>query len=126
MKVIYVAHVLTPVACETRDGNRKLASQWCAAIAQAFKVAISADWIILSGQWSEDMREFGLKADREMVTRADELWMVGERVSIGMLFESEHALINDKTVRDYTGMTIEQIGAAEAANTTDDTEEWCP
>lgn len=109
MKVIYVAHVLTPIAGETRDHNRKMASQWCAAIAQTFKVAISADWIILSGQWSEDMRELGISTDLEMVSRADEVWLVGPRVSPGMLREAIRGQELRKPVRDFTGMTIEKI-----------------
>jgi len=107
MKVIYVAHPLG--RGEDREENRRAAAAWAGWIAETFKVAISADWIVLSGVWTEDKRDLGLAADMEMVSRSDEVWMVGPRLSDGMKLEGEHAARLGKVVRDFTGKTAGEI-----------------
>ena len=107
MKCIYVAAPLGQGA--DRETNRAAAADWCGWIAETFNVAISADWVVLSGVWTEDRRELGLATDMEMVSRADEVWQVGPRVSPGMALEGEQARKLGKTVCDFTGLTREQI-----------------
>lgn len=107
MKVIYVAHPLGHG--EDRENNRRAAAEWAGWIAKTFEVAISADWIVLSGVWAEDMRELGLATDMEMVSRADEVWQVGPRVSPGMALEGDHARRLGKRVRDFTDLTSDEI-----------------
>lgn len=110
MIVVYVAHPLGQG--EDREANRRAAAEWAGWIAETFEVAISADWIVLSGVWSEDKREMGLATDMEMVSRSDEVWRVGPRVSPGMALEGEHATRIGKRVRDFTGKTRKQIEIA--------------
>ncbi len=108
MKVIYVSH---PLGSKNRKENRVSAARWCGWIAYVFECAISADWIVLSGEWEEtpENRRLGLAADLEMVTRADELWMVGPFISAGMLLEMRKAEEYSIPVRNLVGYTREQI-----------------
>lgn len=115
MRVIYVAHPLGHG--EDRESNRRNAAEWAGWIAETFNVAISADWIVLSGVWTEDKRELGLATDLEMVSRADEVWQVGPCVSPGMKIEGEHARKFGKVVRDFTGWTREDIVSSVVART---------
>ena len=104
MKVVYVAHQLGSGA--DRDANRASASEWAGWIARTFNVAVSCDWIVLSGQWPEtpENRALGIAADLEMVSRADEVWCVGPRMSPGMREEAMYASRAGKTIRDFTGI----------------------
>jgi hypothetical protein len=110
VRVIYVAHRLG--AGPDREANRRSAAEWCGWIAKTFKVAVSADWIVLSGVWDESMREMGLACDMEMVGRADEVWMVGPVVSNGMRREAAQATKMGKPVRDLTGLALGSIDSA--------------
>jgi hypothetical protein len=105
MKVVYVAHQLGSGA--DRDANRASASEWTGWIARTFNVAVSCDWIVLSGQWPEtpENRALGIATDLEMVSRADEVWCVGPRMSPGMETEAEHGRRLGKRVYDFTGVT---------------------
>lgn len=107
MVVVYVAHPLG--RGEDREANRRAAAEWCGWISETFHVAISADWIVLSGVWDESKREIGLATDMEMVSRADEVWQVGPRVSPGMEAEAELARSLGKPVLDFTGLTRDEI-----------------
>lgn len=105
MRVIYVCHRLG--AGSDREANRQAAAQWCGFIAEHFKVAISADWIVLSSVWDESKRELGLATDMEMVGRADEVWLVGPVRSPGMEAEASHARAMFIPVRDFTGIALD-------------------
>jgi hypothetical protein len=109
VRVIYVAHRLG--AGPDREDNRRAAADWCGWIARTFNVAISADWIVLSGVWDESMREMGLATDLEMVSRADEVWQVGPVLSPGMLLEGEHAFRLGKPVLNLTELTKDEVRA---------------
>lgn len=87
--VCYVAHPLGHG--EDRERNRQNAMRWCAYLAEFQGVAPVADWIILSGVWSEDMRESGLAIDAALIERCDELRLVGGRISPGMQLEADFA-----------------------------------
>lgn len=103
MKVVYIAH---PLNADTRHGieaNRRNASEWV-AWAAAEGVAPVATWITLSGQWEETdaNRKLGLEIDCALISRCDEVWLVGSRVSKGMQIEAEHARRAGIPVLDLT------------------------
>lgn len=104
MKVVYIAHPLGGGA--DRERNRVAASKWV-AWAGELGAAPVADWIILSGEWDESMRETGLRIDYALIERCDELWLVGARVSPGMKLEAECALKLQKRVVDFTVWEVE-------------------
>jgi hypothetical protein len=109
MKVVYVAHPLG--GGPGREDNRRAAAKWVGEIGK-LGVAPVADWIILSGQWPEEDggRELGLRIDRALIERCDEIWLVGPRISPGMTIEAEHARTWGKPVRDLTECaTIEEV-----------------
>lgn len=100
MKVVYVAH---PLSGPDQEANRERAARWCAWVALQGCAPV-ADWIILTGQWSEteENRARGLAIDVTLVKRCDEVWLVGGRVSSGMAIEADAAreagiLVVDKT-----------------------------
>lgn len=97
--VVYVAHPLG--AGPDRESNRKKASVWAAWIAKTFRVAVVADWIILSGEWDEspENRDLGPKLDFALVELCHVVVMVGPRVSLGMQLEAGQA----RAVVDWTG-----------------------
>jgi hypothetical protein len=99
-RVIYVAHPLG--AGPDREANRQAASQYVAAIGSVPPFAPVADWIILSGQWDETLRERGLEVDLALIDRCDEVWLCGPRVSPGMGIEKKHAEAQKKRVVDLT------------------------
>jgi hypothetical protein len=100
MKAVYIAHPLSAPTREGIEANRQNAARWVGWLAREFHIAPVADWIVLTGQWEEtaENRALGLSIDCELVARCDEMWMVGGRVSDGMLIEAKHA----KVVRDLT------------------------
>lgn len=104
MKVIYIAAPLGGGA--DREDNRARASRWVAWAGRS-GVAPVADWIILSGQWPESMRELGLEIDRALVAHCDEVWLVGGRVSAGMREEARTAQAARIPVRDLTALGTE-------------------
>jgi hypothetical protein len=107
MTVVYLAHPLG--AGPKRAQNRANAARWFGYLSRAYGNAFIADWIILSGEWEEtpENREQGLRCDLALVERADELWMVGGRVSAGMLLEADHARRCGKKVVDMTYLGYE-------------------
>ena len=97
-RVVYIAHPLG--SGPERETNRQNASKWVAWAAKTFGVAPIADWIILSGEWSEDLRELGLFIDKTLIERCDAVWLCGGRVSPGMAIERDHALEHGVAVVD--------------------------
>lgn len=91
MQVVYISHQLT---AETREGfekNRRNAAKWV-SLAGLSGFAPVADWITLSGEWSElDGRERGLSIDCAQIERCDALWLCGGSMSPGMDVELSHA-----------------------------------
>jgi hypothetical protein len=101
-RVVYLAHQL---GAPTRDGieeNRKSASEWYGWLAACFPIAPVADWIILTGQWTESMRARGLEIAKVHVSRCDELWLIGPRVTEGMMVEADHAHALGRPVYNLT------------------------
>ena len=102
MKVIYLAAPLGHGP--DREQNRANAARWVAWATRKHTVAVIADWIILSGELAETPanRALGLASDLVLVSRADELWLVGGRVSPGMAVEADMARRLGKPVIDLT------------------------
>lgn len=100
MKVVYIAHPLG--AGDDRERNRANAAAWVAYLAAQHDIAPVADWIILSGHWSEDHRDRGLAIDIALIARCDELWLVGGRISPGMAVEAAHAREHGLPIVDLT------------------------
>lgn len=103
MKVVYVAHPLG--TGPARESNRFRAAQWVAWVGEQGCAPV-ADWITLSGVWTEDKRELGLAIDVALVARCDELWLVGGRVSPGMAIEAEAARKAGVKVVDLTHLGL--------------------
>lgn len=106
--VVYIAHPLGSETPKDREANRRKASRWV-AWAASIGVAPVADWIILTGQWEEtpENRALGLDCDLSTIERCHELWLVGGRLSAGMLTEAEHAYVSGVRVRDLRRFGIE-------------------
>lgn len=89
MKIIYVAAPLG--SGPDRERNRQNAARWCSWIAAQGHAPI-ASWIVIAGKVeTDDGRKRGLEIDLALVARADELWLVGGRVSPGMTLEMHEA-----------------------------------
>lgn len=106
--VVYIAHPLGNGP--DREQNRANAAKWCAWAALACGVAPVADWIILSGEWDESRRELGLECDAALISKCDELWLVGGRISPGMQFEADIARKLAVPVIDMTHLGYEVPG----------------
>lgn len=111
MRTVYIGHPLGQDGSQ-REINRANAMRWCGWLALNFKIAPIADWIILSGVWSEtrENRARGLAVDVELVARADEVWLVGGRVTRGMQVEAEKARELSIPVFDLTELGFECPG----------------
>lgn len=114
MKVVYIAHPLG--AGPDREQNLANAARWVAWAALQ-GVAPIADWIILASQFEEtpENRELGLEIDVELVERADEIWLVGGRVSEGMAIERARASRVGVRVVDLTHIGYEPPALLRAA-----------
>ncbi len=105
-RMVYVAHPLGPDG-PVRAANREAAAKWCGALAKHYRVSVCADWIVLSGVWNEtpDLRTLWLTLDLIQVSRCDEIWLTGPRVSEGMSIEGAHAaVVAGKPVRSFIGL----------------------
>lgn len=107
MRVVYLAHALSAPTREGIEANRARGARWGAWVAQTYRCAVIADWLWMTGQLEEtpDNRALGLSCDFEFVRRADEVWLVGARISEGMALEAAEGFRHMKPVFDYTCMT---------------------
>lgn len=91
MQVVYISHQLTADTREGFERNLKNAAKWV-SLAGLAGFAPVADWITLSGEWSEvEGRQRGLAIDCAQIERCDALWLCGGKVSPGMDVELSHA-----------------------------------
>jgi hypothetical protein len=102
---VYVAHQLSH---PTRDGilaNLAQGALWCAWLAEHFEIAPVAPWIYLASVLEEtpENRAMGLECDIATLAVCSELWLLGPRISSGMLLEAQEAYARGKPVRDLTG-----------------------
>lgn len=84
----YCAHPLGPEP--GRLDNAALAKTWFLWMAEQRVVPV-ASWIIIASVWPEARKEEGFAIDFEQISRCDELWLCGPRVSPGMLEEAKFA-----------------------------------
>lgn len=61
------------------------------------------DYCLVLNDRNPEHRWRGIRDDLEVLSRCDELWMVGPEVSRGMEGERDFAIKNNITVRDLTG-----------------------
>lgn len=117
---MYIAHPLGNG--EDRDRNRENASQWVAWLTERYSIAPVADWIILSGQWSEDRRELGLEVDHALVRHCKVCILVGGEMSAGMRNEASMAervvdlTFLGRTIREEWRRSTTQYGNEELAD----------
>jgi hypothetical protein len=98
MIAIYIAHQYGG-----DPANRAAAAKWCAFFASLGYAPI-ADWIVLTGEWSEERRLDGLAIDCELIERSDVVVQVGPTISDGMNVESGHADHIGVPVVDFVGL----------------------
>ena len=105
MRVVYMAH---PVSSPTPEGvvaNLARAKRWYRWIITTFHVAVLADWVltceVLDDAKPSD-RRLGMSLNVPLIRRCDEIWLVGGRLSNGMLGEREEAVKNGLVVQDLT------------------------
>lgn len=100
MKTVYLAH------CYGGDPmNRANAKKW-ARWALERGVAVLADWLWITEVWTEEKRMEGMRVNRELINRADEVWLVGPEISQGMKDEANHARERGKPVVDFTKLAL--------------------
>src|SRR5688500_13195052 len=102
MRCVYIAHQLNAPTRAGSERNRANAAKWGCWLAAHVPIAPIETWSALTAHWPETMRARGLAVDLALVARADEVWLVGPRVSEGMALESEHARGLGKPIRDLT------------------------
>ncbi len=109
--MVYIAHALGPDG-DQRRANQASAARWCAALAKRYRVSVAADWIILSSVWPEtpELRALGIQLDLIQVSKCDEVWLCGPRVSEGMSIEGAHAAaVEAKPVRSFIGLNPDNL-----------------
>ncbi|TAK10585.1 MAG: hypothetical protein EPO32_14740 [Anaerolineae bacterium] len=104
---VYVAHPLNAPTAEERESNRARAARWVAWLADRYLLSPVADWVVLSGVWTEDRRETGLECDRALVALVGTVIAVGPRMSDGMRLEAGWA----RVAVDMTGMCSDAPGS---------------
>jgi hypothetical protein len=106
MKSVYIAHPLSADTPEQSRKNRENAALWAVWAARVKGVSPSCSWVVLSSVLEEtpENRALGIQCDLVQVERADEVWLVGGRISSGMRLEAEHAEHCRIPVLDLTGL----------------------
>ena len=106
MRLIYLAH---PVRGDVAGNLARARRWWRWAVSRG--VAVCAPWITeceLYDDADEAQRGAAMARNLEALRRCDELWLVGGRISVGMIFELEAARRARVAVVDYTGWLGEE------------------
>lgn len=106
-KVIYLAHPAGAATIEEHRANLARARRWFDWIARQPGVVPTADWILYCEVWSDFdpvLRAKGLDADDVIISRCDEVWLVGGRISSGMARGVVTANAHGVKVVDMTGL----------------------
>lgn len=108
MIVVYLSH---PVSAPTAQGiadNLARAKRWLKWLLKVHpECSPVASWIpmVEVEDNSDPARiEHSLRLDFEVVSRCDEIWLVGGRISSGMRREADHARAHNVRVIDLTPM----------------------
>ena len=112
---VYIAHCLNAPTREGIEANLRAGALWCACLAQHFDIAPQAPWVVLASIWHETPENSarGIECDLATIEVCRGLWMVGPRISDGMLIEARHAVACGKVVRDLTGIDIGDLASSE-------------
>lgn len=105
--VIFMAHPLGAATQEEMQANIRNAKAWYHFFIANYYVAIIADWILSCETLDDTVIEDRLRGQRSnavLLTRADELWLCGGRISNGMRGEmlTTHAL--GKPIREFVSL----------------------
>lgn len=111
MKLVYMAHCVRPEAGESIAGNLASAKAWLKFLNERHRdeFVFIAPWILGCELWDDsnpEERAYGFEMNQCVISRCDELWMVGPRLSNGMLEERAVIEANGGSVTDFTGMSI--------------------
>lgn len=102
-KVIYMAH---PYGGDPKNlVEAKKCYRWIAL--REPNCAVIADWIITCEVFDERHRERGMAMNRILMSRCNELWLVGPWVSPGMEVERTMAEQLGIYVRDWVGRSYD-------------------
>jgi hypothetical protein len=105
-RVVYIAHVLSAADEDERQANRTFAEEWISWLTWNFPIAPIANWVTWCRFWPESMRTRGIAINKRHIELCDEAWLVGPRVSEGMLIEASHARSLGKPVHNITAIRM--------------------
>jgi hypothetical protein len=95
MKVIYLAHPLSAPTPEGIQANLTRAKRWYRWACDNFPdFAFVANWILnceVYDDSNDEHRRKGIERNLAVITRCDEIWLVGGHVSSGMEEEASFA-----------------------------------
>lgn len=114
MRVVYIAH---PVSGDV-EANLASAAEWVRWAAVEMGVAPVAPYIEMCAAMDDDdphEREVGMRADKAILARCDEVWLCGPLVSPGMRSEAMQALSKGIDVVWYVDRDAEPMSTWEAA-----------
>ena len=104
--LIYCAHPVGVPTKEEHQLNLALGAQWLKHLINVFENStFIAPWLTYCAVLDDDNpkhRERGKAMDREILLRCDEIWLLGGRISPGMIEEIDLAHEHDIVVRDFT------------------------
>ena len=108
MRVVYMAHPVRGSEGVTLEDNLAATLKRAKWIEANYPdVAVVASWYVECLIWddSDDIqRAAGMRRNKAVIARCDELWAVGDRISRGMAEEIEFARLCGVRVEDYTGV----------------------
>lgn len=117
---VYLCHpVRGGNPCETR-ANLERARRWYRWAVEDRRVAPMVSWIVGCEEFPDEVEEYrerGLIGDCALVRRADEVWLVGGRVSAGMMREAQAANAAGVRVVDWTALGGEPPAPGEMSDT---------
>jgi hypothetical protein len=97
--LVYIAH---PVSGLTRAELTESVSAWLAQLIGDYpEHAFCVSWlpyVLALDDGNQTHRERGMRDDLECLSRCDEIWLLGPRISSGMLDEAHFAVLHDMPV----------------------------
>lgn len=99
MTLVYLAH---PVSGLSKVELITSVSCWLAQLVKAYPGhAFAAPWlayVLALDDGNQTHRDRGVRDDLECLSRCDEVWLLGPRISSGMLDEAHFAVLHDMPV----------------------------
>lgn len=106
---VYFAHCLSAPTREEMLANIEAAGRLMTEVIDRLPIVPYASWMTFARYWDESKREKGLAIDRLQISRCDEVWHTGPRLSSGMADESEYAFEFNKPIHNVIGMDVDRI-----------------